>query len=100
PGAEVVVSAGFQRGDQFTGVLATEPAPPVHRGHRQVRYRREDVVHFPAGRGERRVGTGGVADEQGRVAHQLAAADHLVEGTPPGSTEVDVVVRDAPVPLS
>src|SRR5207237_4776368 len=46
-----------------------------------------------------RVGTGGVADEQGRVAHQLAAADHLVEGTPPGSTEVDVVVRDAPVPL-
>ena len=66
----------------------------------EVRHRGEDVVDLTAGGRQGGIGAGRVGHEQGRVAHQAALADDLVEGAAPRPSKVDVVVRDPAVPLA
>ena len=97
------IAALLQCGQKLSRVPVTEPtvAPPVRVGGvtAQVRYRRQDVVRLPTVRGQARVGPARIAHQQRRIPHQSALVDDIAEGTPPRSSEVEVVMGDLRVGL-
>ena len=83
--------------DHLVAVARAQLRPVQVRSADGVRAREQRVVGLLAVRGQRRIGRGRVADQERRIAHQLALADDLVEGRLPGGAEIDGVVQQVVV---